>query len=181
MIAKAFVAKSMQVCAGRSIPAARREDAIEPPAPFLLALARENQPAKGDFECNGDVSTGTARQETKRGLLRYHLPIMQLDSVGDVIAVRKFSLANDPSREIVLKMGKPQPLPDALGDDHYCPFQIIGVGKEKVKYAAGVDAFQSIELVVRIIGAELASLNRELDGQLRWEGDEQGDLGFPTS
>jgi hypothetical protein len=31
-------------------------------------------------------------------LLSYHLPIMQLDSVGDVIAVRRLSLANDPAR-----------------------------------------------------------------------------------
>jgi hypothetical protein len=104
---------------------------------------------------------------------------MQLDSVGDVIAVRKFSVASDPIREIVLTMGKPQPLPDALGNDHYCPFQFAGVGSEKVKYAAGVDAFQAIELAFRIIGSELAVLNRQHDGQLRWEGDEHGDLGFP--
>jgi hypothetical protein len=104
---------------------------------------------------------------------------MQLDSVGDVIAVRTLSIANDPARIIVVKMGKPQPLPDALGDDHYCPFQISGVGGEKVKYAAGVDAFQSIELAFKGIGAALAVLNGNHGGQLRWEGNEHGDLGFP--
>jgi hypothetical protein len=77
--------------------------------------------------------------------------------------------------------GRPQPLPNAVGDDHYCPFQINGIGGEKAKYAAGMDAFQSIELAFRIIGAELDLLNREHGGQLRWEGDEHGNLGFPYS
>lgn len=103
---------------------------------------------------------------------------MKLDSVGEVIAVRRLWLANEPSHSIVAIMGKPQPLPEALGDDHYCPIQIRGLGSEKVRYAAGVDAFQSLQLAVRMIGAELAVLNREHNGQLRWEGDEHGDLGF---
>ena len=104
---------------------------------------------------------------------------MQLDSVGEVIAVRRLSLTSDPTRIIVVKMGKPQPLPDALGDDHYCPFQISGIGGEPVKYAAGVDAFQSIELAYKGIEAALAVLNGDHGGQLRCEGDEHGDLGFP--
>jgi hypothetical protein len=104
---------------------------------------------------------------------------MQLDSVGDVIATRGLFLANEPSHKIVVKMGKPQPLPDALGDDHFCPIQIVGLGSEKVKYAAGVDAFQSVELGLKMIGIELAVLNREHEGQLRWECNERGDLGFP--
>jgi hypothetical protein len=103
---------------------------------------------------------------------------MRLDTVGDVIAVRRFSFANEPTRSIVVKMGKPQPLPEALGDDHFCPIQIIGAGSETVKYAAGVDAFQSIELAFRLIGTLLSALNRKHNGQLRWECDEHGDLGF---
>lgn len=83
----------------------------------------------------GDFATVTGVSgETKRTLLSYHLPIMHLDSVGDAIAVRRLSVANDPARTIVLRMGKPQPLSDALGDDHYCPFQITGIGSEQVKY-----------------------------------------------
>jgi hypothetical protein len=100
-------------------------------------------------------------------------------NVGDVIATRELFLANNRSHKIVVKMGKPQPLPDALGDDHYCPIQITGLGNEKVKYAAGVDAFQSLELGLKMIGIELAVLNREHNGQLRWECDEHGELGFP--
>ena len=95
------------------------------------------------------------------------------------MATRRLFLANKTSCSILVKMGKPQPLPDALGDDQYCPFQITGIGGERVKYAAGVDEFQSIELALKMIGAELATLNREHDGQLRWQGDEHSNLGFP--
>jgi hypothetical protein len=104
---------------------------------------------------------------------------MRLDSVGDVIAIRRFSLANEPAGTIIVKMGKPQPLPQALGDDQFCPIRITGVGSERVKYAAGVDAFQAIELALRMIGTELAVLNREHEGRFRWECDEHGGLGFP--
>jgi hypothetical protein len=103
---------------------------------------------------------------------------MKLDSVGDVIATRKLFLTSNPSNKIVVMMGKPQPLPDALGDDHFCPIQIVGIGPETVKYAVGVDAFQSLELGFKKIGIELAYLNSKYSGQLRWEGDEHGDLGF---
>jgi hypothetical protein len=104
---------------------------------------------------------------------------MELDSLGSVIAERKLFLTSEPSRSIVVKMGEPQPLPDALGEDHYCPIQIKGIGTEKIKYAVGVDAFQSIELALRMIGSYLAKINQEHDGLLHWEGDEHGDLGFP--
>ena len=43
---------------------------------------------------------------------------------------------------------------------------------------AGVDAFQA-ELGFNILGAQLAALNNEHDGQLGWEGGKNGDLGFP--
>src|SRR6266498_1404611 len=104
---------------------------------------------------------------------------MQSESVGEIIAVRTLFLANDPNRKILVKMGKPYPLPNALGDDHYCPVQITGIGSEKVTHAAGVDAFQSLELALKMIGSKLAFLNREHHNQLRWECDEEGGLGFP--
>jgi|SRR5271166_6181663 len=104
---------------------------------------------------------------------------MKLENIGEVIAVRTLHLANDPSQKVLVKMGKPQPLPNALGDDHYCPYQISGAGCERIFYGAGVDEFQALELGLKMIGVDLAVLNRKLDGQLRWECDEQGALGFP--
>lgn len=100
---------------------------------------------------------------------------MKLESVGEVIAMRTLYLANDPKQRVVVQMGKPQPLSDAVGNDHYCPYRISGAGMEKIFYGA----FQALELGLKMIGAELAFLNRKLDGQLRWECDEEGALGFP--
>ena len=105
---------------------------------------------------------------------------MKPDNIGEVIAVRTLHLANDPSRLVVVQMGKPQPLPDTLGKGHYCPYRISGPGVERTFYAAGVDAFQALELGLKMVGADLAALNTKLDGQLRWECDDQGSLGFPA-
>jgi hypothetical protein len=70
---------------------------------------------------------------------------------------------------------------DARGDDHFCPYRISGAGADRILYGAGVDAFQAIELGLRMIGVDLAALNRKLDDQLRWECDEHGGLGFPIA
>jgi hypothetical protein len=48
-----------------------------------------------------------------------------------------------------------------------------------VKYLGGVDAFQALELALGLIAIELSALNKEHNGQLRWECGEHGDLGFP--
>ena len=104
---------------------------------------------------------------------------MRLESVGEIIAERKLSVVGNPAIEVSVRMGKPQQLPDAVYGDQFCPVQIIGVGREQVKYAAGVDGFQAIELAMRLIGSELWLIKRDFGVQLRWDGDEKGDLGFP--
>jgi hypothetical protein len=107
---------------------------------------------------------------------------MKLESVGEVIATRTLFLATHKECKILVKLGKPQPMPpvpDAVGEHYYCPFQITGIGSEKASYAGGVDAFQSLELGLEMIGSKLAFLNKKHNGQLRWDGDENGGLGFP--
>jgi hypothetical protein len=103
---------------------------------------------------------------------------MELSTIGDVIATRVLLLAGDDSgRETLVQIGKPCPFPD--GKDYYCPYQITGLVDGKVRYAAGIDAVQALQLVMGIIGAHLYSRNQSCGGRLRWEGDEGGDLGFP--
>lgn len=106
---------------------------------------------------------------------------MYLGEIGDIIAVRELSLAgsDESSASIKIFLGKPNVLPD--GGGYYCPFQIVGVGAEDIKYAAGVDPIQSLQLAMVMIGATLQFLNEGLDGELRWEGGGEGDLGFPLS
>jgi hypothetical protein len=98
---------------------------------------------------NGDVSPTIPSSAVSRDPFPAFwttISCMKLESIGEVIAARTLFLANDPSQKVVVQMGKPQPLPDALGDAHYCPYQISGAGMEKIFYGAGVDAFQALEL-----------------------------------
>ena len=104
---------------------------------------------------------------------------MHFATVGEIIAKRRlYIIGHDKAaEEIILVLGKPQQFPDS--GDYYCPYQITGLGSQKVKYGAGIDAFQAIQLTIEKIAIDLWSLNKELQGRLRWEGDEHGDLGFP--
>jgi hypothetical protein len=53
---------------------------------------------------------------------------MKLENVGEVIASRKLSLAQQegPPSEVLVLLGKPQKTPGF--DDFYCPYQITGAG-----------------------------------------------------
>jgi hypothetical protein len=106
---------------------------------------------------------------------------MKLGTVGEVIATRELTIAEDnsPSAEVVVLLGKPQKLPDFA--DYYCPYQIKGAGTQKVRSIWGVDAFQALQLALRTIAVELEVLNKDLGGKLRWECDDKGGLGFPDS
>jgi hypothetical protein len=103
---------------------------------------------------------------------------LTLDDVGDVIAERKLSVVGNPSLTGIVRMGRPQPLPGAVGDDSFCPIQIVGIGSERVTYAAGVDTFQAIQLAMKKISLELFTLRRDYGYECRWEGDDSGS-GFP--
>ena len=106
---------------------------------------------------------------------------MYLDNIGEIIALRELYIGTEkePEKKIQILIGKPQPFPDSSG--YYCPFQILGVGPEKIKYAAGIDAIQSLQLVMVMLGATLQFLDESLNRTLRWEGSSEGDFGFPTS
>lgn len=79
---------------------------------------------------------------------------------------------------ITVKLGRPVPFPD--DSSYYAPFQVIGAGSEKVRYAGGVDAFQALQLAMKIIRSYLDALAVECSAELSWEGGESGDLGFPS-
>lgn len=104
---------------------------------------------------------------------------MNLASVGEVIATRKLYLVHDKEsvKEILIFLGKPQPFQNS--SDFYCPYQITGIGDEKVRYAGGVDEIQAIQLVLKMIGAELYTSEEAKFDKLRWLDKTDGDLGFP--
>ena len=101
---------------------------------------------------------------------------MELATVGEVIAERRLVLvrSDGSKREILVMLGKPQRFP---GSDCYCPYQIVGFSTQNVRYGAGVDGFQALQLALRQIATELALRNNSEEGQLFWHNDL--DLGFP--
>lgn len=103
----------------------------------------------------------------------------KIDDIGDVIAERELLLSKGGSgaRTVIVKLGMPRQFPDGTG--YYAPFQVTGVGSEKVRYAGGIDAIQAIQLAMKMVGAYVSALTNE-GGDLRWEGGDNGDLGFPS-
>jgi hypothetical protein len=107
---------------------------------------------------------------------------MRRETLDEVMATRGLQVLGEPGREVLVKLGRPRPAVDAPeSGEYFCPFQITGIGDERVRYAAGVDAFQAIELTLKLIGAYLRRLNGEAGGKLRWGCDANGGLGFPES
>lgn len=96
----------------------------------------------------------------------------------EIIASRYLDLvsADGTTSPVVINIGKPRQFPDST--DFFTPYQVCGVGKEEVWYAGGVDAVQSLQLVMGMIGAELMALKTSAGIELRWAGDDFGGLGF---
>jgi len=101
---------------------------------------------------------------------------MGLVTIGEVIATRQLCLVDDPSREILVKVGKPR-----LSDhnDYFCPIQVTGIGDERVYSIYGVDSVQALELGMRALGSELQRLNTQNQGRIRWGDAPKGWFGFP--
>jgi hypothetical protein len=82
-------------------------------------------------------------------------------------------------RKITVVIGKPEMFPD--GVNFYCPYQVVGIGNERVRYAGGVDAVQALQLAMQMIGAELYTSPEAQSKQISWDGGGvAGDLGFPV-
>ncbi len=102
---------------------------------------------------------------------------MFVPDISDVVARRLLILGGEPPRNVVVLVGKPKPLPNS--EDCYCAYQIIGIGDEKVRYAAGIDSVQALQLTLRAVGAHLYLSAEGRSGTLKWEDGGSGDLGFP--
>lgn len=99
---------------------------------------------------------------------------MKLTDVGTVIATRELSLS--AGKPVTVLIGKPEKFPDS--DDYYCPYQILGFGNQRVRYAGGSDAVQALELALKKIGADLYTSKEAQAGELSWHGEKN--LGFPV-
>jgi hypothetical protein len=101
---------------------------------------------------------------------------MNIDNIGVVIATRSIALLGD-TQAVTVTIGTPQAFSD--GKDYYCPYQIIGIGDERIRYASGVDTIQALFLALKKIGSVLHSSDPARAGSLTWLGN--SDLGFPMA
>lgn len=104
--------------------------------------------------------------------------MLEIENVCEVIAERRFVLsgAKDGRRDVVLRIGMPQEVPDGSGH-YYAPFQIVGLGSATVHRSVGVDAIQALQGALKMAGVELHHYRRGYGNRLYFleEGD---DLGF---
>ena len=100
---------------------------------------------------------------------------MRLENVGKVIAERRIDL-DGGSREIRVLIGAPRPIPGST--DCFCPYQVVGLADETVRYTEGVDGAQAIYLAMEAVGTALASSAEGRAGRLSWYGERA--LGFPV-
>lgn len=99
---------------------------------------------------------------------------MKLEKIDSVIAKR--ILKAKDGREIEVVFGRPEKFPD--DDDFYCPFQIIGLGDEKVRYAGGVDSMQALILALKKLSYYVTSLDEVTKGEVQWLDGSEPDLGL---
>jgi uncharacterized protein DUF6968 len=86
----------------------------------------------------------------------------------EVIAVRRLSWEGEPTRDVLVSIGRPIENPGGQGE-FYCPIRTTGLGKDEIVTAIfGIDACQAIELALRFIGWRLADINVKNGGRLRW-------------
>ena len=103
---------------------------------------------------------------------------MIVEEIGELIAERVLHRAvnGESPKDVIVRLGKPQPFPDGSG--FFTPFELIGFGPRRVRYAGGIDAFQSLQLVFHMISVDLHHYKHEPSVEMYFleAGD---DLGFP--
>lgn len=101
---------------------------------------------------------------------------MKVDTIDTVIAERVLDGEhNGKPCTVAVRVGKPFLDTSREGSCWCCPYSITSPKGEHFFYAAGLDSLQALQLVISMIGAELASVYSDL--KLRWAGE--SDLGFP--
>jgi len=93
--------------------------------------------------------------------------MIEIKKIKEVIASRSIR-REDNENKIKIVIGKRNPILNS--PDYYCLYQIVGIADEKIRYAAGIDAVQVLQLAMVMTGADLYKLKGETAGHPRWEG-----------
>jgi hypothetical protein len=104
---------------------------------------------------------------------------MKSGDLNDVIATRvlELRLSSGETRPLTISIGRPERF---LGENvYFCQYRIVGAGSARVKYAAGTDGIQALQLVMPMIDADLFLICQQYGGALKWEGSDN--IGFPEA
>lgn len=97
--------------------------------------------------------------------------------LDDIIAHRDLDLLGadgQPVQRVRILVGRP--FISENTESYFCPFQILGIGMNRVMRAGGVDSVQALQAALSNISNILWALNEEQ--KLAWLG-QPGDIGFP--
>ena len=97
----------------------------------------------------------------------------KLTEIGRPIAERVLSIEGS-GETVSVRLGEPLPYPD--GQDWYCPYEVVHGEQRMVRFAAGVDSLQALQLALIGLASNVYVTNRELNNALRWY--ENRELGF---
>ncbi|HKR60429.1 MAG TPA: hypothetical protein VJS64_11905 [Pyrinomonadaceae bacterium] len=104
---------------------------------------------------------------------------MRTFELGELIAERQltFVTTDGVSKEVVIRLGRPvQDVPDRAW---VCPYQVSGLGRDRVTGIFGVDSMQALLLAIHTIPAELSAFIKDSGG--RFLHNSQIEDGFTSS
>ena len=98
--------------------------------------------------------------------------------LGPVLAERRYALK--PDGIVTVRIGQPF-VPTDHPAESWCPYQIDGLGSDKVRPAIGIDHFQSLWLAMTLIGTTLYTSEEHRSGRLTLAGETaNADLALPV-
>jgi len=101
---------------------------------------------------------------------------LNLKELGVLIASRSLSFADRD--DITILIGQPFIPPD-YGGNFCCPYQIKGIGDEKIRYGSGIDSLQALYIALINISTDLYPTEEARAGKVTWQGER--DLGLPMA
>jgi hypothetical protein len=97
--------------------------------------------------------------------------------MNDIVAIRELQLTDgEQVRPVRVRIGRPLIDPEGEGE-WACPYQIQGLGDEAVRAVLGIDAIQSLQGALVVLGGTLSGTKEAQEGRLRWF--DSPDFGFP--
>jgi hypothetical protein len=78
---------------------------------------------------------------------------------SSIIAERTLECSQDPRQNVIVKLARPKL--NGKTKAYECTYQITGAALNLTRRAAGLDAFQAIQVALRMIGIEIEHIEKK--------------------